>query len=123
MSSDWSLGSPAIFVWFAGDVPSPNSTNTVPPSFVVGSVPRFIRLRTAPSVMPREVAACATVRRSWFACGSLVWPSPTREILDHQDRSRKPLEAILALLDKEKPPARKTGGGVMRDLPLYLAPT
>src|SRR5215204_1635204 len=36
--------------------------------------------------------------------------------------TRKSLDGILALLDK-KPPARKTGGGVKRDLPLYLAPT
>ena len=50
---------------------------------VVRSVPRFIRLRTAPSVIPRAAAAWATVRRSWFASGSAVWPSPTRGMLDH----------------------------------------
>src|SRR5215216_2135836 len=98
MSSDWSPGTLMLGVWFAPDVPSPNRTNTVPLSFVVGRVPRLIRLRTAPSVMPNAAAAWATVRRSWFACGSPVLPSPTREILEHQDQGRKPLEAILVRL-------------------------
>jgi hypothetical protein len=72
-----------LATWYAPDVPSPNRTNTVPLSFVVGRVPRLIRLRTAPSVMTNAAAAWAPVRRSWFACGSPVWPSPTRGMLDH----------------------------------------
>src|SRR5215218_7602959 len=71
MSSDWSPGTPMLGVWFAPDVPSPNRTNTVPLSFVVGRVPRLIRLRTASSVMPNAAAAWAKVRRSWFACMAL----------------------------------------------------
>ena len=53
-----------LAAWYACDVPRPNKTNTVPPSFVVRRVPRFIRLRTAHSVMPSADAAWATVRRS-----------------------------------------------------------
>src|SRR3954454_9617877 len=77
MSSDWSRGTSVLVVWVACDVPPPNRTKTVPPSFAVGRVPRLIRLRTAPSVMPSATAAWATVRRLWFACGSPVWFSLT----------------------------------------------
>src|SRR5215204_6589156 len=66
-----------LATWYAPDVPSPNRTNTVPLSFVVGRVPRLIRLRTAPSVMPNAAAAWATVRRSWFACGPVFDSSKT----------------------------------------------
>lgn len=53
----------------------------MPFSFTVDSVPRLIRLRTAPWVRPRAAAASETVRRTWFvwfAGGSPVRFAATR---------------------------------------------
>jgi hypothetical protein len=65
----------------------------VPECRSCSSVLRLIRPRTASTVTPKISAACATVTRCRLVCDR---SSPTRGMLDHQDRGRKPLEANLA---------------------------
>ena len=67
-----------------------NRTYNRPPSRVLGSVPRFTRILTAPSLIPRASAASVTGTRRWFGVGStpqryVLNSSPTRKILDHLD--------------------------------------
>jgi hypothetical protein len=69
-------------------------------SFSWGMVPRCTRFRMASTVVPRWSAACGTLTRSAGGgpVGSCRASSPTPGRLDHQDWSRKPLEALLVCL-------------------------
>src|SRR5918995_1867310 len=77
-------------------IPERQLCNTaVPASFAVGSVRRFIRLRTVPSVMLSFPAAWAT----GLGVGLSVRFSPTWEILEtNRIGATRPLEAMLVAL-------------------------
>ena len=67
----------------------------VPASFAVGSVPRFIRLQTVPSVMPSFVAAWATVLGVGLSVVRLYGSLPHGDARDNRIVATRPLEAIL----------------------------
>src|SRR5215204_5811114 len=96
-----------------------NRTYNRPPSRVLGSVPRFTRILTAPLLIPRASAASVTGTRRWFGVGStpqryVLHSFPTRRSSDLGDLA--PVQASVHGLCRRRVQREET----LRQVPCLL---